>query len=169
MSWLFHFRNTSDGGKENPWGLLSGSLAEIARHDPRPRVADAAAAALLEIMEVHSSKWDAASWNAVYLRGIAYMLELPDSLSFEISTGALHRNAALFLSVSRCVLIWSPASRIHLDSWAMSRFSRKVPQNPLFKSWHSCVQVHKYRQSRWVGALRACRESSGMAGPTLQH
>lgn len=80
---------TALGEEESPWGLLSGALAVVARHDPRPPVADAAAAALVEIMEVHCSGWNVAAWDAVYLRGIAYMLELPDSLSFDSCAGTI--------------------------------------------------------------------------------
>ena len=99
-------RTASEVRAENPWGLLAGALAEIARHDPRPAVADAAAAALLEIMEVHCSAWDSDAWNSFYLRGPGYMLELPDSLPSQTGGAVLKiiffRPAGDFLCVVFC-------------------------------------------------------------------
>ena len=62
---------------DHPWALLLGSLAVVARHDPRPRVADAAAQALLEVMQHNCKDWDAGSWRASYERAISYLFELP--------------------------------------------------------------------------------------------
>ena len=45
-----------------------GAFAEVARHDPRPAVADAAAAALVEVVQAHCRGWDAPSWQAVHVR-----------------------------------------------------------------------------------------------------
>ena len=62
---------------DHPWALLLGSLAVVARHDPRPRVADAAAQALLEVMQDNCKDWDATSWRASYERAVSYLFELP--------------------------------------------------------------------------------------------
>ena len=50
-------------GAGHPWGYLAGALGEVARHDPRPAVADAAAAALLEVVAAHAGRWDQAAWQ----------------------------------------------------------------------------------------------------------
>ena len=62
---------------DHPWALLLGSLAVVARHDPRPRVADAAAQALLEVMQDNCQDWDASSWRTSYERAVSYLFELP--------------------------------------------------------------------------------------------
>ena len=62
---------------EQPWGRLARALAMVARHDPRPAVADAAAAVLLDVAEAHAGAWNQAAWTQVWAQGFAYALELP--------------------------------------------------------------------------------------------
>ena len=62
---------------QHPWGLLLGTLALVARHDPRADVADQAAAGMLECMRSHSTKWDGGTWHAVHAHAIAYLFEAP--------------------------------------------------------------------------------------------
>ncbi|KAK9844232.1 hypothetical protein WJX84_000597, partial [Apatococcus fuscideae] len=62
---------------QHPWGLLLGTLALVARHDPRTEVADQAAAGLLECMRSHSAKWDGGTWHAAHSHAIAYLFEAP--------------------------------------------------------------------------------------------
>lgn len=62
---------------QHPWGLLLGTLALVARHDPRTEVADQAAAGLLECMRSHSAKWDGGTWHAVHSHAVAYLFEAP--------------------------------------------------------------------------------------------
>ena len=64
-------RSLESAAAENPWGFLMGAFAEVARHDPRPRVADAAAAALAEVVEAHCRGWDEPCWQAAYVSGHA--------------------------------------------------------------------------------------------------
>ena len=47
-----------------------GAFAEVARHDPRPLVADAAAAALVEVVEAHCRGWDEPCWQAAHVRSM---------------------------------------------------------------------------------------------------
>lgn len=62
---------------EEPWGTLLSAFALVARHDPRPRVADAAGAALLDAAQKHCGQWNAVEWASVQSRAVAYVLELP--------------------------------------------------------------------------------------------
>lgn len=62
---------------EEPWGHLLAALALVARHDPRPRVANAAAAATIVCVEKHCGGWPAAVWDSVYARALSYILDLP--------------------------------------------------------------------------------------------
>ncbi|KAK9904753.1 hypothetical protein WJX75_001787 [Coccomyxa subellipsoidea] len=62
---------------EEPWGLLLAALALVARHDPRPRVADAAAAAVVGCAEAHYGGWSAAVWDSVLRRALSYIVDLP--------------------------------------------------------------------------------------------
>lgn len=59
------------------WSHVAKVLALVARHDPRAAVADAAAAALVEILGEHHAKWDAQQWGAFWASGLAYVLTLP--------------------------------------------------------------------------------------------
>ena len=56
------------------------ALAMVARHDPRPPVANAAAAALLGLLEAHAEQWEGSVWDAAWQRGLAYLLEVPSLL-----------------------------------------------------------------------------------------
>lgn len=58
-------------GASHPWGYLAGAVAEVARHDPRAAVADAAAGALLEIAVAHCASWDSPAWQVTGLRRAA--------------------------------------------------------------------------------------------------
>jgi hypothetical protein len=60
-----------------PWGLLLAAFALVARHDPRPRVADAAAAALLDAAQKHCALWGRPEWASMQGRALAYVLDLP--------------------------------------------------------------------------------------------
>ena len=71
---LFHCRAQQ---AEEPWGALLAAFALVARHDPRPRVADAAANALLDCAAQHCQFWTQRVWAAVHARAVAYVLELP--------------------------------------------------------------------------------------------
>lgn len=86
---VYIYRTLGDDLVENPWGKLAGAFAEVARHDPRPAVADAAALALIETLKLHGDGWDVAAWDAVYLRGLAYMLDLPETITADSSNGAI--------------------------------------------------------------------------------
>jgi len=63
-------RSLDSAAAENPWGFLMGAFAEVARHDPRPHVADAAAAALAEVVQAHCRGWDAPCWQAAHVRTV---------------------------------------------------------------------------------------------------
>ncbi len=63
-----HVRSLESPAAQHPWGFLMGAFAEVARHDPRPAVADAAAAALVEVVQAHCRGWDAPSWQAAHVR-----------------------------------------------------------------------------------------------------
>ena len=63
--------------KEEMWSRLVTVLAMVARHDSRPPVADAAAAALLGLLEAHGEQWEASVWEAAWQRGPAYVLDVP--------------------------------------------------------------------------------------------
>ena len=56
---------------------MAAALALVGRHDPRATVADAAVAALLDMMVSHSASWDRDVWASVHRRGPAYVMELP--------------------------------------------------------------------------------------------
>ena len=72
---------------QHPWGRLARALAIVARHDPRPAVADTAAAVLLDVAEAHAGSWNQTAWTQVWAQGFAYALELPDPRS---GSGAHH-------------------------------------------------------------------------------
>lgn len=52
-------------------------LTLVARHDPRPSVADAAAKSLLQIIQTHGSEWQPNVWPCALTKGIAYLLDFP--------------------------------------------------------------------------------------------
>ncbi|KAK9804748.1 hypothetical protein WJX72_003264 [[Myrmecia] bisecta] len=62
---------------DHPWAQLLSAFAMVARHDPRPRVANECAHCMLEVLEGYSQAWDAAIWQVAHKAGIAYLLELP--------------------------------------------------------------------------------------------
>ena len=58
IAWLKgHPNNLTSAQGEEPWGTLLGAFALVGRHDPRPRVADAAAAAALDTAARHAGVW----------------------------------------------------------------------------------------------------------------
>ena len=62
---------------EDAWRQLLAILTLVARHDPRPAVADAAAAALMQVIKTHSHEWQANVWSTALAKGIAYLLDFP--------------------------------------------------------------------------------------------
>ena len=60
-----------------PWDATLAALATVARHDPRPMVADAAAAALFEVAADVAPRWRAAGWRAFGGHAVRYCLDLP--------------------------------------------------------------------------------------------
>lgn len=91
-----------------PWVALLGGLALVARHDPRPAVADAAAGALLGALAGHGGGWRAAEWRAGRDAAVGYLLALPFPRLYEgaprhAARAHLHclRNAPLRVLVFR--------------------------------------------------------------------
>lgn len=74
-----HAPGSEAGAPEHPWGLVLGQFATVARHDPRPEVADEAAAVLLEVIQAFSSQWESDIWQVVFTGALAYLFELPKS------------------------------------------------------------------------------------------
>lgn len=64
-------------GSVAPWTALLGALALVARHDPRPAVADAAADTLLGIVAGFGRGWRRAEWAAAREAAVVYLLALP--------------------------------------------------------------------------------------------
>ena len=62
---------------EEPWSALLGAFALVGRHDPRARVADSAASALLDCCCRHAGAWPGHVWRSVHGRAVAYLLDLP--------------------------------------------------------------------------------------------
>ena len=62
---------------DEPWSVLLGAFALVGRHDPRPRVADSAASALLDCCCRHAGAWPGHVWGSVHGRAVAYLLDLP--------------------------------------------------------------------------------------------
>ncbi|KAL0043362.1 hypothetical protein WJX79_002614 [Trebouxia sp. C0005] len=67
------------GTPDHPWGLVLGQFATVARHDPRPEVADEAVAVLLEVLQAFSSQWDSDTWHLAFSGPLAYLFDLPKS------------------------------------------------------------------------------------------
>jgi len=74
---------------EEMWSRLVTALSMVARHDPRPPVADAAAAALLGLLEAHGEQWEGAVWERAWHQGPAYLLEVPSTSESSISPSAV--------------------------------------------------------------------------------
>lgn len=91
---------------------MLAALALVARHDPRPRVADAAAAAVVGCAEAHYGGWSAAVWDSVLRRALSYIVDLPypPSADEDGSTPAARRvvsntyNRLFLLALSRVLL-----------------------------------------------------------------
>ena len=62
---------------EEAWRQLTAIVTLVARHDPRPLVADTAAQSLLAMVQAHAQRWTPAVWNCVFDKGIAYLLDIP--------------------------------------------------------------------------------------------
>lgn len=59
------------------WQALLVPLAAVARLDVRPRVADAAAAVLLQIFKLHGDSWTPQQWLCLYCSVLLPLLALP--------------------------------------------------------------------------------------------
>ena len=64
---------------EEAWRQLLAVITLVARHDPRPVVADSAAASLMQIVEAHAAQWQADIWTCMLKKGMAYLLDFPPS------------------------------------------------------------------------------------------
>ena len=60
-----------------PWDAVLAAFASVARHDPRPVVADAAAAAAAEAAAECAPRWSTAAWRAYGGHTLRYTLDLP--------------------------------------------------------------------------------------------
>ena len=61
----------------SPWDEVWAAFAAVARHDPRPPVADAALAAALEVAAATAPAWPPAAWRGFGGGIIRYALDLP--------------------------------------------------------------------------------------------
>ncbi|DBA73285.1 hypothetical protein WJX77_003623 [Trebouxia sp. C0004] len=74
-----HAPRSEAGTPDHPWGLVLGQFATVARHDPRPEVADEAVAVLLEVVQAFSSQWESHTWHLAFTGPLAYLFDLPKS------------------------------------------------------------------------------------------
>lgn len=74
-----HAPGSEAGTPDHPWGLVLGQFATVARHDPRPEVADEAVAVLLEVLQAFSSQWESDTWHLAVTGPLAYLFDLPKS------------------------------------------------------------------------------------------
>lgn len=113
---------------------MLAALALVARHDPRPRVADAAAAAVVGCAEAHYGGWSAAVWDSVLRRALSYIVDLPypPSADEDGSTPAARRVVSntynrLFLLALSTECYWvcaytrktRPSARFSACSWKL--------------------------------------------------
>jgi len=79
------------------WDDALSAFAAVARHDPRPAVADAAAAALFEVCSEVAGSWSSSSssssgWRAFGGHAIRYVLDLPASPADDVRNRSRSRS-----------------------------------------------------------------------------
>ena len=120
-------RDPSTGPKRSaaPWAALLGALALVARHDPRPPVADAAADTLLGVVAGFGGAWRRGEWAVAREAAVVYLLTLP---SAQPSAGApVH---TVCFGAGRHLSMW-PKCDAHALAWSLVLHCRRDSCAPL--------------------------------------
>lgn len=59
------------------WRQVLAVVTLVARHDPRLKVADAAAGTLTTVIQTYGPAWQPAVWSFAWQKGFSYLLSLP--------------------------------------------------------------------------------------------